>query len=440
MDDLLLPFHEAETPREKWLIGTEAERIAVLRPGGAPIPYDGDVSVTSIFAYLIDNHGWEPERETEGGPIVALRRGHGSVTLEPGGQIELSGAPFRTVHEGKQESDAHWRQLRPIIDKLGLVWLGLGCHPFGTVDELARVPKLRYGVMREYMPTRGPMAADMMTKTATVQANLDYASEEDAMRKLRVGLRAQPLITAMFSNSPWQERRRSGYVSYRALVWQHMDPDRSGLLPFAWGDHPRYLDYVQWALDAPMFLVKRGERVLYNTGQTFRSFMEDGFEGTKPTHHDWTIHLSTLFPEVRLKNTLEYRGADAQGGELSFALPAIWKGLLYDERSLGVLEGWVDPWSLSEVERHRDTLARHGVRTKFFGREAADWAGEVLELAEGGLRRLADTNAAGEDEATLLAPLRQLLEKAQTPADALLEQVPDDRPRVEDIIAATALA
>ncbi|MEM7437243.1 MAG: glutamate-cysteine ligase family protein [Myxococcota bacterium] len=439
LDDLLLLFHEAETPREDWLIGTEAERIAVQRPDGAPLPYDGDISVTSIFSYLIDNHGWEPERETEDGPIVALRRGHGSVTLEPGAQIELSGAPFRTVHEGKEESNAHWRELGPIIDKLGLVWLGLGCHPFGTVDELARVPKLRYGVMREYMPTRGPMAADMMTKTATVQANLDYASEEDAMRKLRVGLRVQPLITAMFSNSPWQERRRSGYVSYRALVWQHMDPDRSGLLPFAWSDRPRYLDYVQWALDAPMFLVKRGERVLYNTGQTFRSFMEDGFEGTKPTYHDWTVHLSTLFPEVRLKNTLEYRGADAQAGELSFALPAIWKGLLYDERSLGVLEGWADPWSFPEVERQRDALARHGVRTKFFEREAVDWAGEVLELAESGLRRLADTNGAGEDEATLLAPLRRLLEKAQTPADALLEQVPEDHPTVEAIIGATAL-
>lgn len=428
LDDLLPLFHEAETPRENWLIGTEAERIAVFRPDGEPLPYDGDVSVTAIFEILIDQHGWEPVREVEGGPVVALRRAHASITLEPGSQIELSGAPYRSIHEGKDESDALWHELREIIDRLGLVWLGLGCHPFGTVDALGWVPKLRYGVMREYMPKRGRLAADMMTKTATVQANLDYASEEDAMRKLRVGLRAQPLVTAMFSNSPWNEGRRSGYASYRALVWQHMDPDRSGLLPFAWTDRPRYLDYVEWALDAPMFLVKRGKDVHYNTGQSFRSFMEDGFHGVKPTYEDWTIHLSTLFPEVRLKSTLEYRGADAQSESVSFALPALWKGLLYDDESLGKLEGLVDPWSFPDVEAQRDTLAKHGIRTRFFGREAADWAGDLLELAEAGLTRLADVSDRGNDETMFLRPLRTLVEQAKSPADVLLEAVPDEQP------------
>ncbi|MGB5809652.1 MAG: glutamate-cysteine ligase family protein, partial [Polyangiales bacterium] len=420
LDDLLILFHEAETPREGWLIGTEAERIAVHRDDGSPLPYAGASSVVAILERLVERHGWEAEREVEDGPIVALRRGAGSVTLEPGSQIELSGAPYRSVHDGKAESDAHWRELAPIMEELGLVWLGLGCHPFSTVDELGWVPKLRYGVMREYLPTRGTMAGDMMTKTATVQANLDYASEEDAMRKLRVSLRAQPLVTAMFSNSPWHEGRRSGYVSYRALVWQHMDPDRSGLLPFAWQDHPRYRDYAEWALDAPMFLVKRGTKVLRNTGQTFRAFMEDGFQGVMPTYHDWVVHLSTLFPEVRLKSTLECRGADAQGDGMSFALPALWKGLLYDDESLRKLEGLVDSWSLPEVESHRDALARHGIRTRFFGRDATDWAGEILELAEAGLRRLDDRNRDGDDEATLLAPLRALLEQANTPAHVLL--------------------
>jgi glutamate--cysteine ligase len=439
LDDLLVLFHEAEKPRERWLIGTEAERFAVGQADGSPLPYDGPVSVVAIFDHLIREHGWKPEREIDDGPVVALRRGGASVTLEPGSQIELSGAPYRTVHEGKAEADAHWQELEPIIEELGLVWLGLGYHPFASVEELGWVPKLRYDVMREYLPTRGSMAAEMMTKTTTVQANLDYTSEEDAMRKLRVGLRAQPFITAMFANSPWQEGRRSGFRSYRAHVWLHMDPDRSGLLPFAWKDHPRYLDYVEWALEAPMFLVKRGSKVYHNTGQTFRSFMNDGFQGVKANYNDWVVHLSTLFPEVRLKSTLEYRGVDAQRKEMSFALPALWKGLLYDDQSFSRLEALVDSWSYREVERHRESLARHGVRTRFLGREVADWAGEILELAEAGLRRIDDRNDAGEDETILLAPLRNLLEHAHCPADLLLEEIPDDLPARSDIIAVSQL-
>ena len=439
MDDLLVLFHDAEKPRERWRIGTEAERIAVRKADGAHLPYDGPVSVVTIFDQLIAEHGWEPVRESTDGPIIALRREDASVTLEPGSQIELSGAPYRTVHDGKAESDTHWGDLQPVIDDLGLVWLGLGCHPFASVQELGWVPKMRYDVMREYMPTRGAMAGDMMTKTCTVQANLDYASEEDAMRKLRVGLRIQPIVTAMFANSPWEGGRRSGYHSYRALAWLHMDPDRSGLLPFAWKDHPTYLEYIDWALDAPMFLVKRNGKPYFNTGQTFRSFMEEGFGGVTANYGDWVDHLSTLFPEVRLKNTLEYRGADVQRPEMLFALPALWKGLLYDADSFAALEGLVDSWSFPEVERQRDALARHGVRTKFMDREAVDWAGQVLELAEAGLGRIADLNEAGEDESVLLRPLRALLEASQCPADRLLEEVGAERPSREAVIRAASL-
>ena len=428
MDDLLVLFHDAEKPRERWRIGTEAERIAVRKTDGAHLPYDGPISVVAIFERLIREYGWEPEREKPDGPIIALRLEGGSVTLEPGSQIELSGAPYRSVYEGEAESDAHWAELEPVIEELGLKWLALGCHPFASVEELGWVPKMRYEVMREYMTERGTLAGDMMTKTCTVQANLDYASEEDAMRKLRAGLRAQPIVTAMFANSPWNEGKRSGYKSYRALTWLHMDPDRSGLLPFAWKDHPKYIDYVEWALDAPMFLVKRKGKAHYNTGQTFRSFMESGFEGLKANYGDWVEHLSTLFPEVRLKSTLEYRGADVQRPEMLFSLPALWKGLLYDEESFRALEGLVDPWSFPEVQRQRDALARHGVQTKFMKRDAVDWAGEVLELAEAGLRRIGDRNEAGEDEAMLLRPLRELLERGRCPADVLLAQVGDDAP------------
>ena len=439
MDDLLVLFHDAETPREGWLVGTEAERIAVGKRDGSRLPYDGPVSVNAIFERLIAQQGWEAQRESSDGPIIALRRSDGSITLEPGSQIELSGAPFRSVHEGKLESDEHWDELQPVIDELGLTWLALGCHPFASVDELGWVPKLRYGVMREYMPTRGTMAGDMMTKTCTVQANLDYANEDDAMRKLRVGLRAQPIVTAMFANSPWNEGRRSGYKSYRALAWLHMDPDRSGLLPFAWIDHPKYIDYVEWALDAPMFLFKRGGQAYYNTGQTFRAFMEEGFQGVRANYGDWVDHLSTLFPEVRLKSTLEYRGADVQRPEMLFALPALWKGLMYDDASLGALEGLVDRWTFAEVEAQRDALARHGLHTKFMNRDAGDWAGELLELAEAGLRRIADRNEDGDDESVLLDPLRALLELGRCPADLLLDEVPADLPSPADVIRVAGL-
>jgi len=439
MDDLLVLFHDAEKPRARWRIGTEAERIAVGQADGARLPYDGPVSVVAIFERLMRDGGWTPEREIPGGPIIALRRGDGSITLEPGSQIELSGAPFRSVHEGKAESDAHWAELEPVVDELGLTWLALGCHPFASVDELGWVPKLRYGVMREYMPTRGTMAGDMMTKTCTVQANLDYASEDDAMRKLRVALRAQPITTAMFANSPWNEGRRSGYKSYRALAWLHMDPDRSGLLPFAWKDHPKYIDYVEWALDTPMFLVKRENKAHYNTGQTFRAFMEDGFEGVKANYGDWVAHLSTLFPEVRLKSTLECRGADVQRPEMLFALPALWKGLLYDDESCRALEGLVDSWTFPAVERQRDALALHGVQTKFMNRDAVDWAGDILELAEAGLRRIGDRNELGEDESVLLDPLRALLERGRCPADVLLAEVGADVPGRDAVIRAAGI-
>jgi glutamate--cysteine ligase len=439
MDDLLVLFHDAEKPRDRWRIGTEAERIAVRESDGAHLPYEGPVSVVAIFAELINEHGWEPQRETDGGPVIALRRGNVSITLEPGSQVELSGSPYCSVHQGKAESDAHWAHLRPVIDEFGLVWLGLGCHPFASVEQLGWVPKMRYEVMRKYMPKRGPMAGDMMTKTCTVQANLDYASEEDAMRKLRAGLRVQPLVTAMFANSPWNEGKRSGYKSYRALTWLHMDRDRSGLLPFAWKDRLSYVDYVQWALDVPMFLVKRDGKAYYNTGQTFRAFMDNGFQGVKARYEDWVSHLTTLFPEVRLKGTLEYRGADQQRPEMVFALPALWKGLLYDEDSFRGIERLIDPWPFSEVQRQRDALARHGVRTKFMGRDAVDWAGDVLELAEAGLRRIGDVNEDGEDEATLLRPVRALLEQGRCPADLLLEEVADEMPSPQAVIGAARI-
>jgi glutamate--cysteine ligase len=360
-------------------------------------------------------------RERAGGPIIALTRGGESITLEPGSQFELSGAPLATIHAICSEFHRHMDELSPISKSLGIRWMGLGFHPFAKRTDLGFVPKARYGIMREYLPTRGALALDMMLRTCTVQANFDYASERDALRKLRVGLKLSPLTTAMFANSPWYEGAAHGGLTYRGRVWLDVDPDRSGLLPSLWADGSGYREYVEWALDTPMFLFKRRDKVIANTGQTFRSFWKDGYKGHKPVLGDWTLHLNTLFPEVRLKNTIEIRGADAQGKATRCALPALWTGLYYDERALDGAEELTADWRHDEVAAVRADVAKRGVRAVFRGKPMVDLAIRVLELAEGGLARRARTRPDGKDERIHLARLRQLLEKGLTPADKLLD-------------------
>ncbi|MCA9530348.1 MAG: glutamate--cysteine ligase [Myxococcales bacterium] len=424
LDALLAPFYDAETPPDGWRVGTEAEKFGVHRRTGQPLSYDGDDGIVQVLHRLVERCGWRAEPEYDGGPVIALRRGQASVTLEPGGQLELSGAPLRTIHETRAELTDHLRELREACADLDVAWLGLGFHPTATQADLPWVPKLRYGVMREYLPTRGPMALDMMRRTCTVQANLDYADEADAMRKLRVSLRLSALLTAMFANSPFVEGVRTGERSHRAKVWLHMDPDRSGLLPFAWKEGGSYRDYVEWALDVPMFLIKRdGGRILRNTGQTFRAFMRDGFEGTDATLADWRGHLMTLFPEVRLKNTLEIRGADSQGLDLACALPALCKGVLYDARALDAAEALAERFDYAAVEAARPAIAATGLAATLCGRRVAAWAGDLLEIAEAGLARIDDRDADGRDERVHLAPLRALIEREATPADALLAAI-----------------
>jgi glutamate--cysteine ligase len=301
--------------------------------------------------------------------------------------------------------------------------VGLGFHPFATREDLPRVPKLRYAMMEDYLPTRGRLAIDMMLRTATVQANYDYESEEDALRKLRLSLRIQPIVTAMFANSPWVEGEATGERSHRARVWLEMDPDRSGLLPFAWHEARSFRDYVEWALDVPMFLIKRGNRVRRNTGQTFRAFLRDGLDGERATDADWQTHLNTLFPEVRLKRTLEVRGADGQGTPLTCALPALFKGLLYDREALDALEALTTNLDFDTVQAARADIAGRALRAKLGRRDVAEWANDLLDVAERGLARQARTNRQGEDERVHLRRLRELAAAAQCPADVLLDDV-----------------
>ena len=420
-DALLAPFHAAESPRGSWRVGTEAEKIGVRVADGGAVPFEGDAGVRFILKQLAERHGWTPYRETKDGEVIALLRGGASITLEPGGQLELSGAPLDTVHQTCSEVRGHIAELRQVSDPLGVAWLGLGYHPIARQADLPWVPKLRYGVMREYMPTVGGRGLDMMRRTATVQANFDYASEADAVKKVRVSLGLSPVFTAIFANSPFVEGRATGERSHRAGVWLDVDPHRTGLLPFAWDDSFGYAQYVEWALDAPMYLVKRGDTIHHNRGQPFRTFLAEGFDGLTATLGDWRTHINTLFPEVRLKSTIELRGCDSQSVAMTCAMPALAKGLLYDETALDAAEALVSGLDPVAAEAERAAIGTDGLSATYAGRAMADWAGEILEIAEAGLGRIGSLNGSGNDERIHLAPVRALLEKGQTPADALLE-------------------
>ncbi len=427
-DDLVAPFHQALTPPDHWRVGTEAEKFGILTDSFAPLPYEGPRSVQAVLGLLEERYGWFPEREYEGGPVISLVRGGASITLEPGGQLELSGAPFTGIHDTAVEWRQHLDEIREIGQLLGITWLGLGFHPFARLDELPWVPKLRYPIMRKYLPTRSSSGLDMMQRTSTVQANLDYSSEADAMEKLRLGLALSPIVSAMFANSPLVEGKITGLRSRRAQVWIHMDPDRSGLLPFAWRDDMSFERYVEWALDAPMFMVKRDGKAVHNTGQTFRAFMKDGFGGTHATQADWVSHLGTLFPEVRLKKTIELRGGDALPAELLPALPALWKGLLYDEQAREAAVRLLSGVDFAAAEASREEYARLGLGGTLAGRPMRSWAAEVLEIAQAGLARIGLCSPEGVDhEGVFLAPLAELVSRGETPADALLARLDPSR-------------
>jgi glutamate--cysteine ligase len=423
-EELVAPFVEACKPRSEWRIGPEMEKFGLVEATRQPLHYVGDPSVLRVLEYLAQNHGWVPEREHEGGPIIALMRGGASITLEPGAQLELSGDKAENIHQVCAEMRAHHREIAPVSKAMGVRWLGVGFHPFARRDDFEWVPKQRYGVMREYLPTRGGHALDMMLRTCTVQVNLDYASEADAMRKMRVALALAPATTAMFANSPWKEGRPHGGVTYRGRVWLDVDPDRSGLCPALWKRGSRFDDYVEWALDVPMFLIKRGGHAIANTGQAFRSFLKNGFEGHAATMEDWKTHLNTLFPEVRLKKTIEVRGADVQSTDMACALPALWTGILYDDRALAEAEALVEGWTYDEISTLRTRVWRDGLRAAFRGGSLVEIAQRMVAIADGGLERRAIIDpTSGKDERMHLARLRKLVGEGKCPADVLLEGI-----------------
>jgi glutamate--cysteine ligase len=430
-------FRSAEKPRDRWLIGIEVEKFGVAEADGRPLQYEGEHGVLRVLEALSSAHGWEPYRESPGGPVISLTRGGASITLEPGAQLELSGAPRDSIHEICSELSEHMSELADISSEMGLAWLGVGFHPLARQEDLPWVPKTRYGVMKRYLPTKGSGALDMMRRTATVQANLDYSDERDAMKKLVVGLRTAPLVNAMTANSPFMEGRLAGRKSVRGNVWLEMDPSRSGLVPTLWQKRePRYRDYVEWALDAGMFLFWRGGRVVANTGQTFRDFMQNGFEGHRATYADWQLHVNTLFPEARLKSTLELRPCDSLPTDLACAVPALYTGLCYDSRALDRALELALSLELEAVEAARPELINAGLAARIGQRSARDLALELLDIARAGLAARVRWSASGKDESVHLDKLRELVEAGASPADRLLHALPPE-PTVEDLVVRT---
>jgi glutamate--cysteine ligase len=411
-------------PESAWRIGTEHEKFGFHTDDLSPVPYEGPRGVEQLLNGMAGLLGWEPILDA--GKIIGLvdPTGGGAISIEPGGQFELSGAPLETLHQTCRETNAHLAQVREIAEPLGIGFLGVGMSPKWRLDETPRMPKSRYRIMADYMPKVGGKGLDMMFRTSTIQVNLDFADEADMVKKMRVGLALQPVATALFANSPFKDGLPNGYLSYRGEIWRDTDADRSGGIPFAFEPGFGFEAYVEWALDVPMYFVKRGDRYIEATAYTFREFMQKGLPildpADRPTVGDWNNHLSTLFPDVRLKRYLEMRGADGGPWRVICALPAFWVGLLYDA---GVLdEAWqmVRDWTAEERLALRDGVPRSALATPFRNRTVLDIARDCVDLSRRGLARRARLNGAGVDETVFLDPVLETLAAEATPAERLL--------------------
>ena len=408
-------------PRTAWRIGTEHEKFGFrLRDLTRP-PYEGPDGIGALLDGL-RRFGWQPIREK--GKTIALELNGASVTLEPGGQFELSGAPLETLHQTCDEVHTHLAQVKTVAGELGLGFLGLGFDPKWSRAEIPVMPKGRYDIMRRYMPTKGKLGLDMMLRSCTVQVNLDFESEADMVRKMRVGLALQPVATAMFANSPLTEGKPNGFLSFRSHVWTDTDPDRCGMLPFVFDQGFGFEAYAEFALDVPMYFVYRDGIYVDASGQSFRAFLDGklpALPGERPTMKDWEDHLTTLFPEVRMKRFLEMRGADGGPWGRLCALPALWVGLLYDAEALDEAAALVADWTAEEREALRREVPRAAMAAAFRGGTVGDVAARVLEIARGGLRRRARAGSTAADETEYLEPLEDTVARRRSPADDILE-------------------
>jgi glutamate--cysteine ligase len=413
-------------PKDRWRIGTEHEKFGFHTDTLTPIPYDTDRGVRAMLEGLQHRFGWAPVMEKQ--YIIGLKQpdeeGGGTVSLEPGGQFELSGAPLETLHQTCDEVNAHLTQVREVGDELGIGFLGLGFSPKWTIAETPMMPKGRYRIMRDYMGKKGNLGRDMMFRSCTVQVNLDFASEADMVRKMRVGLALQPIVTAMFANSPFTEGKPNGYQSFRSEIWRDTDPDRTGMLPFVFEDGFGFEAYADYAVDVPMYFLDRDHEYHDVSGKSFRDLMGgrlEGFAGVRPTADDWADHLTTIFPEVRLKRFIEMRGADGGPWRRLCALPAVWTGLLYDQSALDAAWDLVKDWTEEERQALRDQVPRTALATPFRSTTVLEVARAVLAIAQSGLTARHRLDGFGDDEVHFLNAIATILEDGRTPAEELLD-------------------
>lgn len=408
-------------PPEDWRIGTEHEKFCYTRDDFRPLPYEGERGIRALLTGL-QTFGWQPVMEGEN--VIALSQDGASVSLEPGGQFELSGAPLETIHDTCSEVHTHLDQIEKVTEPLGLAAMGLGFQPKWTRADIPWMPKGRYKIMGAYMPTKGNLGLDMMLRTCTVQVNLDFQSEADMVKKFRVSLALQPIATALFANSPFTEGKPNGFLSYRSHIWTDTDPDRTGVLPFVFEDGMGFERYVDHVLDVPMYFVYRDGKYLDASGQSFRDFLDGrlpSLPGEKPKVGDWADHLSTLFPEVRLKRFLEMRGADGGPWKSLCALPAFWVGLLYDQTALDAAWDLVKDWTLEDHEYLRAEVPRQALHTPFHGKKVNAVAEQAIEIAAEGLKARNRLDGQGDNESHFLALLRSRVEREKCPAEYLLD-------------------
>ena len=420
-DDLVHQLSRGCRPRADWRIGTEHEKFVYDLKTQKPVAYDGRPGIRQLLEGMT-RFGWQPVREGEN--IIGLTQNGASLSLEPGGQFELSGAALKTVHETCAEVATHQDQARAVADELGLGMLGFGFAPSWTLAETPVMPKGRYDIMRRYMPKVGGYGLDMMLRTCTVQVNLDFESEADMVKKFRVGLALQPVTTALFANSPFREGRPSGFLSYRAQVWTDVDNARAGMLPWVFDEGMSFERYVDYALDVPMYFIYRDGKYIDVAGKSFRDFLARKIPEVghiEPMLSDWADHLTTIFPEVRLKSFLEMRGTDGGMWRRICGMPALWVGLLYDSVALEAAWDLVRDWTVEERQGLRDGVAKQGFKTPFRKGTVHELAHRMLEISSAGLKRRAALDGAGMSEDGFLNPLRELVARGYTRAEELLK-------------------
>jgi len=424
-EQLIEEIASGSKPESAWRIGTEHEKFGFNIADLTPVPYEGPRGIERILLLMEGLLGWQKIEDR--GLIIGLVDpvGGGAISLEPGGQFELSGAPLETIHQTCRELHAHLAQVRECAEPLGIGFIGLGTSPIWSLAETPVMPKSRYEIMSAYMPKVGTRGLDMMFRTCTVQVNLDFSSEADMIRKMRVSLALQPIATALFANSPFLDNRANGFLSNRAEIWRDTDNQRAGLIPFVFDEGFGFEAYVDWALDVPMYFVKRGSTYHDVAGQSFRDLLEGrlpGLPGERATLSDWNNHLTTLFPDVRLKKYIEMRGADAGPWRTLTALPALWVGLLYDGAALDAAWDLVKDWTEAERQALRDGVPKTALSTPFRDRTVRDIAREMVAISRAGLAARARLNSDGADESVYLQPLQEIIASGRTPAERLLAE------------------